>query len=245
MDLTIGRIRNDQVKYLVTKHHYSGRTPNVKYAWGLYDDGSLVGCIVYSVPASHTLCKGVCGVKYKDSVIELSRLVIITDVRNAASYLIGQSLRKLGNHVIVSYADCNTHVGHVGYVYQATNWIYTGQGNAEPLWVDVNTREVVAFTRRHIDRKARELGYDWDHNASSGEGLEAIPQKGKYRYVTFTGDKVFKEDAKKALRYKKLPYPKGDTARHNSCVMVVGTRYTGKLKSDPLGASHERSECDR
>ena len=192
---------------MVMRNHYSQRKTGAKVCFGLYVCSDLVGCVVYSQPASYTLCKGVCGPDYKAFVIELSRLVITTNKRNSASYLIGQSLNKLGNKVVVSYADCNDHVGHVGYVYQATNWLYTGQGSAEPKWIDPRTGEVISFTRRHIDKKAEAIGLDWKQLIKS-------PQIGKHRYVTFTGDRRFKKEAKNKLNYKILPYPKGETHRH-------------------------------
>lgn len=192
---------------MVLAHHYSGRTVGAKHCFGLRIDGDLVGCVVYSQPASYTLCKGVCGDEFKPFVIELARLVITTKERNAASFLIGNSLALLGDAVVVSYADCNDHVGHVGYVYQATNWIYTGKGSAEPKWAHPETGEIISFTRRHIDKKAAAIGLDYRE-------LTKVKQSGKHRYVIFTGSKRFRAQAEKALKYKRMEYPKGDTMRH-------------------------------
>lgn len=194
---------------MVLTHHYSNRVVGAKHCFGLWIDSDIVGCIVYSQPASYTLCKGVCGDEFKPFVIELARLVITTKKRNAASYLIGNSLTKIGNAVVVSYADCNDHVGHVGYVYQATNWIYTGTGTAEPKWVHPETGEVVSYTRRHIDLKAKAIGLYW-------KDLVKVAQVGKHRYVTFTGDRLFRRKAKAALRYPVLSYPKGNSQRHEA-----------------------------
>lgn len=169
---------------------------------------------MYSIPASYTLCKGICGLEYKSYVLELSRLVILTKKKNAASFLIGNSLKRLPEAIVVSYADCNTHVGHVGYVYQATNWIYTGQGSAEPIWIDPRDGKIVSYTRRHIDVKAEAIGLDWTQ-------LQKRKQQGKHRYVTFTGDKLFKKIAEGFLRYEVLSYPKGPTKRHKGCIMKV------------------------
>lgn len=214
-EMYVGSVDKELCRKMVLKHHYSGRVPGIKFCWGLWIGSELVGCVVYSVPASYTLCKGVCGPEYKTNVLELSRLVIVTKRENAASLLVGTSLRELGraeSWVIVSYADCNQHVGHIGYVYQATNWLYTGHGNAEPLWQHPETGEVVSYTRRHIDDKARKFGLEWTD-------LVKIKQVGKHRYVTFAGNRCFKKQARAVLRYKVLPYPKGPTARHEECVM--------------------------
>jgi hypothetical protein len=193
---------------LVMRHHYSQRLVGAKFAFGLVEDGEIVGCVVYSQPASYTLCNGVCGPEYRSQVLELSRLVVTTKSENAASMLIGRSVASLPDAVLVSYADCNDHVGHVGYVYQATNWLYTGQGSAEPKWLHPTTGHVISYTRRHIDLKAAALGLDW-------RDLVREKQSGKHRYVSFSGGKRFKKQARLALRYEVLPYPKGPTKRHD------------------------------
>jgi hypothetical protein len=200
-------ITSKQAMRLVLDYHYSERIVGAKHAFGLFVDGEICGCVVYSQPASYTLCNGVCGPEYRAKVIELARLVITTKEKNAASFLIGASLKMIGDSVVVSYADCNDHVGHVGYVYQATNWIYTGKGNAEPKWAHPETGEIISYTRRHIDKKAAAIGLDYRE-------LTKVKQSGKHRYVIFTGSKRFKAQAEKALKYKRMEYPKGDTMRH-------------------------------
>jgi hypothetical protein len=208
-DIKVDVLPSKVAMNMVLTHHYSNRVVGAKHCFGLRIDSDLVGCVVYSQPASYTLCKGVCGDEFKPFVIELARLVITTKQRNAASILIGRSLALLGDAVVVSYADCNDHVGHVGYVYQATNWIYTGQGTAEPKWLHPETGEVVSHTRRHIDLKAKSIGLDW-------RDLVKGKQVGKHRYVIFCGSKSFKRRARAALRYPILPYPKGATMRHDA-----------------------------
>lgn len=249
----------DVARDMVLREHYSGRCPGIRESFALWEGGQLVGCVVYSIPASYTLCNGVCGETYRKQVLELARLVVMTPSHNAASSLVGRSLALLGDQVVVSYADCNDHVGHVGYVYQSTNWMYSGRSSAEPVYVleadhpnGMKTGTPVSYTRRHIDQKARDLGFDWGHNASIGPGLVRLPSVGKHRYVYFTGSKRFVQAVRLALRYKvlvksadgkeiwagasldlfreikagrlRLTYPKGATRRHNKCAMEVGNR---------------------
>lgn len=202
----------------VLNHHYARRAVGARRAFGLFLDGEMAGCVLYSQPASYTLCKGVCGEPYKAKVLELSRLVIPVPVENGASQLIGKSLKRLGDGVVVSYADPNSHVGHVGYVYQATNWLYTGKSTAEPAWVHPSTGKIISYTRRHIDAKAAGMGLDW-------RDLEKRKQSGKHRYVTFTGSRKFKKEARLALKYEVQPYPKGVTRRHVAAV-CSGTLFT-------------------
>lgn len=236
----VDELDKEVARDMVLCNHYSGRCPGIKYAFGIYEDSVLAGCVVYSIPASYTLCNGVCGADFRSHVLELSRLVVTTSSCNAASYLIGTSLRSIPDHVVVSYADCNDHIGHVGYVYQATNWVYTGQGSAEPVYVlerdhpsGLKAGTPISYTRRHIDKKARDLGFRWEENASTGPGLVKLPQVGKHRYIYFTGTKKFAREARRHLRYGVLPYPKGDTRRHNTSAMSVPDRKIGPPPTTP------------
>lgn len=204
-----------RLRELVAVHHYSRKCPGARFAFGLYEPEKLVGCVIFSIPASYTLCRGVCGIGFSKNVIELSRLVITTSTKNAASFCIGRALRLLPNSVVVSYADCNSHVGHVGYVYQATNWLYTGQGSAEPIW-ETKDGTVVSYTRRHIDTKAAKLGLEVTD-------LVKRKQVGKHRYVCFAGSKRFRALARKALKYGIQKYPKDKTARHTKCALLTGS----------------------
>src|SRR3990172_4958416 len=126
MTMLVLPISFDEVKDWILKKHYAHRLPCIQYAFGLYHSNKLMGVVTYGMPASPNLCKGVCGEEYKDKVLELNRLVINSDaLPNSASFLISHSLRMLPKeYCIVSYAD--SQMGHIGYVYQATNWLYTG-----------------------------------------------------------------------------------------------------------------------
>lgn len=127
-DLTVTRISYEDTKPFLLGIHYARRMPCVQYAFGLFRDGELIGVVTYGQPASPSLCKGVAGEEYRKSVMELNRLVILPEYngQNYASVLVSRSLKMLpGGRYIVSYADWGGW-HHVGYVYQATNWYYTG-----------------------------------------------------------------------------------------------------------------------
>lgn len=205
-NLSVYPLDKEIARYLCKRFHYSNRNPSISYSFGLREGNRLVGCCVFSVPASYTLCYGLCGDDYKKQVLEISRVVILTRAPNAGSFFLSRCLRSVGNRIIVSYADPNDHVGHVGYLYQSLNFLYTGRGDAEPVWVDPRNGGVVSYTRRWIDRKAKAIGLHWQQ-------LERRRQQGKHRYVYFTGDRRFVRKASSCLKYPVLPYPKGDTGR--------------------------------
>jgi hypothetical protein len=108
---------------LIVARHYSKRASIFWKGFALVFDGRVYGVVVYGQP-SPPIQKH----SFKDRdfrLYELSRLVIQTTKRNAASYLVAQSLKMLEQPcAVVSYAD--SEHGHAGIVYQATNWIYTG-----------------------------------------------------------------------------------------------------------------------
>jgi hypothetical protein len=194
----------DWVPFLL-KRHYAKRRVGARRAFGLFSGTKLVGVVLFSVPAGSTLAASICGPEYADKVLELSRLSVPRRSPNVASYLIGRALRMLGDSIIVSFADAG--VGHVGAVYQACSWSYTGRSAVTYHYAHPVTGRIIAKTRRHIDTKAARLGL------TEGQ-LCKTPQPAKHRYVTVTGNRRFKRQARAALRYEVLPYPKGRSTRH-------------------------------
>lgn len=178
----------ETVKNWILKLHYAKRIPSISHSFGLFLDNVLVGIVTYGMPASPFLCKGVCGEIYKNIVLELNRLVLLNNIKNEASLLIGRSLKQLPQpSIVVSYAD--TKWNHIGFVYQATNWIYTG----------------ITKERTDIFSSA---GHSRHHNGDSSvrQGRSA-----KHRYVFFVGDKRQRANMLSALNYRIEPYPKGDS----------------------------------
>lgn len=88
-------------------------------------------------------------------VLALSRLVIEDgEPTNAASYLIGRSIRlirKTGDwDYLVTYAD--QRMGHTGGIYKATNWRYLGEipaGRAYYIGDRMTSRKAGTVTRSH------------------------------------------------------------------------------------------------
>lgn len=176
--------------------HYAKRLCNVIYSFGLYHQDILVGIVTYGNLASPAPCVGVCGEKYRMEVIELNRLCVNDGLdKNVSSFLISRSLKLIpGPKIILSYAD--TSQGHVGYIYQATNWIYTGlsEKRTDP---DHDTKNV--------------------HNRNSF--VKGLPQKErprKHRYVYFIGNKKEILERRAALNYIPCEYPKGETKRYDA-----------------------------
>jgi hypothetical protein len=108
------------------KKHYAKRVPSISYSFGLYEGAILIGVMTIGKPASPNLCDGVCGKEFTEYVYELNRLCVQDGLeKNVLSYFVASCLKMIKEDLIlVSYAD--KLMGHNGYIYQATNWIYTG-----------------------------------------------------------------------------------------------------------------------
>jgi len=185
--MIISKVPGLAVKQFIIDNHYSHKTAPIQYAYAMQNnDGDIIGAVTFGQSASPYVSISIRG-KYCDTpVIELNRLAIKSDDKNAASRLIGYALRNLPkNMLIVSYADCG--VGHIGYVYQATNWHYAGR------------------TKERTDIYS-ESGHARHH---CGDTSKRQARSAKHRYWIATGKKALK-----ASLWATLPYPKGETVRH-------------------------------
>jgi hypothetical protein len=185
------------------KKHYLHRLPTIKYAFALIISTKVEGVCVFS-PAVARFDLSV-------SPIELSRLIINENLpKNTLSRFLSMALKAIQNpHVVVSYADQS--FGHTGYIYQATNWIYTGTSSAEAK-IFINGEEL--HRRTIYERygtssipKLKEMGLL----------VEEFAQLGKHRYFQFTGSKKDRMNLKREIseKYPILPYPKGNNTRYD------------------------------
>lgn len=210
MDGEVRQIASREAYPFIEKKHYAQRVPSISFAYGYFLNGKLEGIVTFGTPASSTLLRGVCGDEHAKKVCELNRLCLNENLpKNTASYLVSRAMRLLPKpRIVVSYAD--TGNGHVGYVYQACNFLYTG------------------LSSKFKDPKVRGLEHQHHATYAHGMNMEELREKfgdrlyyaerpRKHRYIIFLGcDKT----TVAALRYKPQPYPKGDTQRHNQDVII-------------------------
>lgn len=197
--------RSDAIPFIMSKH-YARRIPSISHAFGLMDGSSLVGIVTYGTPASHTLLKGVAGDKYARIVIELNRLTC-KNVKNYASFLVARSLRMLPKpSIVVSYADSG--VGHVGFVYQACNFIYTGMSApwTDPVVKGKEHQHHASYARGKSNEELKLL---------FGDDLSWKQRTAKHRYVFVCADRRNRTEIERSIRYKRIEYPKGETKRHS------------------------------
>jgi len=134
--MNVRSINNFEVKDWILNKHYAKRMCSISYSFGLYIDNVLNGVVTFGMPPSSNLAESICGLDYKGDVLELNRLVVNDGLpKNTLSFFVSKSIKKLPNNkIIVSFADAN--MNHNGYIYQATNFIYTGVSSNTTKLID-------------------------------------------------------------------------------------------------------------
>jgi len=184
----------EAISFLLPRH-YSGRKASITYAFGYYENEVLKAVCTFGKPASNSLCVGVCGKEYSEKVYELNRLCVDGEIKMQLSSFVSWCLSELKNHdlIIVSYAD--SQMSHAGYIYQATNWIYTGMTKSR--------------TDKYVEGGKHSRHYDNEKQ----NGLRKF-RSAKHRYVYFCGSKSKKKAYLKALNYNIEAYPKTENKRY-------------------------------
>ena len=204
------RISYNSTKPYIMGIHYAKRMPSISYAFGLFKNEILVGVVTYGSPPSQSLCKGIAGDKHKKKVIELNRLVLKNNLKNEASILVGNSLKLLPKpSIVVSYAD--TSQLHTGFIYQATNFLYTGISKKRTEWRMVNSNK----HSKTICEK-----YSLEYRKQNPEMFYVTDRPLKHRYLFICGTKTQLKEIKKDLIYSILPYPKKNVNVKKSTIQI-------------------------
>lgn len=207
-DIEVREIQyQDTLDFLLNKH-YAQRIPSISWAFGLFLDGGLEGVCTIGRPASRPLCVGLLGEAHASKVYELNRLVTNPGLpENTLSRFVGRVLRRFRNEdvVLVSFADDG--VGHQGYIYQATNFIYTGR------------------TAQRTDKYMPGNKHP-RHYTDEFKHLRKV-RTPKHRYVWFSRKtKCLRGE----MRYPEMPYPKKHNRRY-----VLGERAKTKIINRETG----------
>ena len=204
------------VEYACKHFHYAKAVPVNTIGYNVYNNSDeWCGVVVFGTGAtpnignSYNLTIGGC--------VELVR-VALNGKQECTSQAVAMSLKQLKKdcplcRLVVSYADIDQ--SHLGTIYQATNWIYTGTNNegalgafiihgkkthpksvyAQMVVIDgkkVHCPQTIDAVRKYIDPNA-----------------EIFRTKGKRKYL-FPLDKAMK----KQIEPLRKPYPKTDENWH-------------------------------
>ena len=187
-------------KRIVEKEHYLHSMPGgTQLTFGVFAREYARGVITLGVGSknAHSLVEGA----EPSDCMTLTRLWLSDDLPfNSESLVIGYLLRALRRDTdlkfLISYAD--PAQGHVGTIYQATNWLYTGLSGTMPLFdlgdgIPRHTRSVAQIHGTHSLKYFKAIGIT----------VETIPQEAKHRYLIFLDQRW-----RTRLRIETQPYPK-------------------------------------
>ena len=209
----VRQIQKEETYPWILKKHYAKRKPPISFSFGLYKENILEGICTFGPPAK-LMNSGFCIFDGQLSIptYELNRLVISERLgKNVLSFFVGNLLRLIKESCcIVSYSDIDQ--GHHGYIYQATNWIYTGeteQTGGYTYFFDNDWQHPRTTVSRFGSREHSKI-------IQMFPDIEFKKVSKKYRYFKFIGTKKEVKKMNKLLKYDILPYPKGDNKRYDA-----------------------------
>jgi hypothetical protein len=190
-------------KVLIVLYHYLHSLPGgTCLAFGVFVDSRLLGTLTLGVGPLNAYRLVEAAIP-ADCLI-LTRLWLSDELpKNSESRVLGVVLRSLKRDTtvkfLVSYADPSQ--GHLGTIYQATGWTYTGPSQATPLY-DIGDGKA-----RHSRSLSHAYGtHSTRHFVQHGVGVKLVPQQAKHRYIYFL-DPAWRS----RLRAPVLPYPKAQS----------------------------------
>jgi hypothetical protein len=217
--VSVRLINKDTARRMVENYHYSGVLGPCSFALGVYyktesdfftSNEELIGCLCYGRPIARLAVKSISSEIEPEQTLELTRLFIHDGYpTNIESYSIARSFDYIRVHepeveVLLSYSD--PEQGHMGIIYQATNWQYQGTGfsvmdrfklslKKDPYdWIHHRTIYDLYGTV-NMDVLKRKINHTfWIKNESS-----------KHRYIYLLKNR---KKWMKKLKYPILPYPK-------------------------------------
>lgn len=142
VDLRVDWCDYKAAKYAVEHWHYSCSMPTPPHNLvGVWEDARFIGCVIFGRGSNNNGHK-----PYDIKMTEFCELtrIALSAHHTEVSRIVSIALRFLktkspGLRLVVSYADPNH--GHHGGVYQAGNWVYTGQTGKDFEAVDGSGRK--------------------------------------------------------------------------------------------------------
>jgi len=205
--ISVGPVNTAIAKPIIERGHYLHTMPGgTKLSFGAYLGARLLGAMTFGVGPfnAHRLVEGASSY----DCLTLTRLWLSDELpRNSESRVLSIILRALRRDTsikfVLSYADPSQ--GHVGTIYQATNWLYTGLSEATPLY-DIGDGKLY-----HSRSLSTAIGtHSLKYLADNGVRFLQVAQSAKHRCGYFLDPKW-----RSRLRVPVLPYPKKVVADEN------------------------------
>jgi len=216
---TVGKIDRKMAKQLVVEYHYSHSWTSCKHSLGLLKDNLVVGVAVYGSPVGRLAAQSISSDVNENEVLELTRLWIAdTEGKNIESWFLGQTFEWLKRKdkkikVLMSYVDPT--VGHIGTIYQATNWLYQGS--------DIRTADYFMYKIGDECYHPRTVfskynTNDWKVLQKMIPGIEMISMEKKHRYIYILADKREKRKILETLKHPTKQYAKFERKRSDQLI---------------------------
>ena len=189
-------------KSVIERYHYSHTYPNQNIAFGAFYNGELLGVITYG-NGPHVVYKSIPGCDHARHLLVLMRLWMADRApRFMESQAIATTLRLMRRdricRVVISYAD--PEQGHIGTIYQASNWIYIGNTKETTAFVMSNGAVVHRTEMFRTNKGNASLSY---LKEKVDPGITLKKCSPKYRYVY-----PVQKNLRSSLTSIGLPYPK-------------------------------------
>jgi len=193
-------ISHTEVRNLIIPNHYLHSLPGgTKLSLGIFLNTRLLGALTFGV--GPYLGYKIVNDANPDDVVTLTRLWLSDELpSNSESKVLGIALRSLKRDTslkfVLAYSDPSA--GHLGTIYQATNWLYAGLSSATPLY------DIGDGILHHSRSLAHSLGsHSIRYLTSQGIDVKTVPQSAKHRYIYFLDPSW-----RSRLSVSMLPYPK-------------------------------------
>jgi hypothetical protein len=218
----INVVSNEEARKMIIDNHYTHKWTIAELCLGIYDKTitheyfdmcKLLGVIVFGPTAGANVGKSLSDILKHNELWELKRLWTNDCLpKNTESWFIAKSIDYIKkNHknikCLISYADPDA--GHIGTIYQATNWIY--QNIERPKGT---SGYVVSFDGGKKWEHARTL-FNKYGTFNYDKLIEKLPRpflikelSVKERYVYPLGNKIEKKKLIENFNYESLPYPR-------------------------------------
>ncbi len=187
--MILKRASNEAINFACKHYHYAKSVPVGVTGYSVFEEDQFCGVIIYARGANKNIGDAF-GLR-QGEVIELVR-VALNGKQSSTSKGIAISLRLIKKDcplakLIVSYAD--EAQGHKGILYQATNWIFSGD----------------SFAEKAIDPRDNKIKHTRTLHEIYGtiKGFQRVKDPPKHRYLY-----PLTEDLRIVCEKLRKPYPK-------------------------------------
>lgn len=193
---TIREIDRKLANQIQIRYHYLQTKASCTFAFGLFEQEKIIGVILYGNPTAPTTLS-ICGEENRKNVVEITRLWIKDGTpKNTESFFIGNTLKRVPKPIIVAFADPDAK--HIGIVYQACNFLYTGKSERKGGVISIRNNNIHNKTLWKQYKTAKKI-----KEVFGAENVYYKPYSTKYRYV-YIKEKKYRE----RLKYAPCEYPK-------------------------------------